>query len=114
MATAPSLGMRPWRKRAKPRAEKMTSVDTSTVEEAMEVHFRDSNQVEKWRARQAPLRAHIKRSRRVAERSSVQWDRSTEGRRSRTVQPSRPVAVTREGAARPADEDGGEGGPKHP
>ena len=69
------------------------------VEEAMEVHFRDSNQVEKWRARQTPLRAHIKRSRRVAAKSSVRWARSTEGRRSRTVQPSRPVAVTREGAA---------------
>ena len=38
-------------------------------------------------------------TRRVAAKSSARCFPSTPGRRSRTVQPSRPVAVTREGAA---------------
>ena len=99
MARTPGLGIVPRRKRAKPRAEKMTSVDTSTVEEAMEVHLRDSNQAVKWNASSRPLRAQKRKSRPVAALSSSRCRNSTEGRSSSTAQPSRQVAVTREGAA---------------
>ena len=98
MAATPRGGIFPLRKRAKPRAVKMTSVDTSTVDTATPVHFRDSNQVRKWRARQMPLRVHSAASRARTRFSSARNLVSTAGSSSNTVQPRRYTAVTTEGA----------------
>ena len=98
MAATPSLGIFPLRKRAKPRAQKMTSVLTSTVELATEVHRRDSNQLAKWRASRAPLAAQERISRPLMRFSSPRYRSSRTGSSRTTVQPRRQVAVKREGA----------------
>lgn len=98
MAATPSGGIFPFSKRAKPRAVKMTSVLTSTVETATPVHFRDSNQVRKWSARHTPLRAHSRMSLRFTRSSSSRNRSSTTGSSRSTVQPSRYTAVITEGA----------------
>ena len=76
----------------------MTSVLTSTVELATEVHRRDSNQLAKWRASKAPLAAQERMSRRFSALNSSRCFSSSTGSSNTTVQPRRQVAVKREGA----------------
>ncbi|MPN40416.1 hypothetical protein SDC9_187953 [bioreactor metagenome] len=89
--------MRPLKNSTKPSAEKITSVLKSTVEVATEVQYSDSTHRAKCAARKTPERMQPSAARRERALNSARRIAATGSIRA-TVQPSRKVKSTREGA----------------
>ena len=81
-----------------PRATNSTSVSTSTTDEAMEVHRRDSKYAAKCSPRNAPEAKLSSHSRRAKVRSSARCRRRVQGASSAAENTIRYRASTRDGA----------------